>query len=206
MPCQPPRCMPTLDQIAASAAEIRIKKHGRVGTCETCRREFRLPKGERMGSLCHECQAQLDELPPTVLLDTTNRQQQFLDRIATIEGYASLPANWDTYGGLPACEKVVTFAVGLLRELMRASGVPPPRVAPISTGVYMTWEGPTTRAYIEADVGAVLFVAEGHGRRVAEYEDHAYNVSRAAITIKRMGLDGRFSMAGSEKTRKRVPN
>ena len=53
--------------------------------------------------------------------------------------YRDLDENWDTYGGLGASERAVQFSVGLLEWLRVLPEISPPRVSPISTGVYLEW-------------------------------------------------------------------
>jgi hypothetical protein len=73
--------------------------------------------------------------------------------IAEVKSYADLKPNWDTYGGKPACEGAVAFAVELLEQLKSHDAVPVPRVLPISTGVMLNF---TDDCYLEVDEEGVL--------------------------------------------------
>lgn len=102
--------------------------------------------------------------------------------IATVKTYADLPDNWDSYDGLPACEKAITFTVGLLEQLRTRDAIPLPRVLPISSGVYVDF---SDDYYVEVDEdGAASFGLVDEGGLVDS--DGIFSVTHAIAALTEM--------------------
>lgn len=113
----------------------------------------------------------------------TAREAIFAGLVETVQGYASLPKNWDTYGGEPACKKAITFAESLLLKVLQSPRIPHPFPSPIGHGVNLCWSSCFGRLYFETDDGSVLAVAEVGERTIGEYVDPSYSVERAVRFI-----------------------
>ena len=85
--------------------------------------------------------------------------------LAEVTSYEKLPVGWDSYDGLPACGKAVSFAKEILLRLIHLP-VPLPRVSPISTGVHLSWPN----LDIEIDDESVIFDFKGHKDAVEDCE------------------------------------
>lgn len=93
--------------------------------------------------------------------------------------YRNLPFDWDTYGGKPMCDQAGQFAWKLLNNLRLLSDVPLPTIAPISTGVMLTWKREGRDTYFEVDDESVVCHADGwYGR------DPTYDVGDAIELLK----------------------
>ena len=113
----------------------------------------------------------------------TVRDEAGMDRcISEIRAYRALTENWDTYGGRGASEQAVRFAVGLLEELRGCPDIPPPRIAPISHGVYLEWRIGVRSLYIEVDDESAACVFNDGGCEREVDSDFALNVAGAART------------------------
>ena len=96
--------------------------------------------------------------------------------LAEVTSYEKLPVGWDSYNGLPACEKAVSFAKEILLRLIHLPA-PLPRVSPISTGVHLSWPS----LDIEIDDESVVFDFKGAGDAI---EDTEYDWRDAIAHIK----------------------
>jgi len=125
------------------------------------------------------------------LVGDLERERAFEKSISEIHGYRNLEKNWDTYGGLGASEQAVQFSVNLLEELRVRPEISPPRVSPISTGVYIEWRIGDRLLYFEVDEDSLLFVMQQAGRYREDGEDTDFEVARAVDIVKRLhGEDG----------------
>jgi len=132
----------------------------------------------------------------SVLVGDLERELAFEKSISDIRDYRDLEENWDTYGGLGVSEQAVQFSVGLLEELRVRPEISPPRVSPISTGVYIEWHAGDRLLYFEVDEDSVLFVMqEGSGRR-EDGEDPRFDVGRAVEIVKRLHGEDDMSAEG----------
>ena len=127
---------------------------------------------------------------PSVLVGDLERERAFEKSISEIHGYRDLEKNWDTYGGLGASEQAVQFSVGLLEELRVRPEISPPRVSPISTGVYIEWRAGDRLLYFEVDEDSLLFVMQEGGRHREDGEDRDFDVARAVDIVKRLHGEG----------------
>ena len=121
-----------------------------------------------------------------VLVGDRERERAFEDSILEIQSYRDLERNWDTYGGRGASERAVQFSVGLLEEARVRPEISPPRVSPISTGVYLEWRAGDRLLYFEVDEDSLLFVMQGEGRQREDGEDPNFDVARAVEIVKRL--------------------
>ncbi len=121
-----------------------------------------------------------------VLVGDLERERTFEKSISEIHGYRDLEKDWDTYGGLGASEQAVQFSVGLLEELRVRPEMSPPRVSPISTGVYLEWRAGDRLLYFEVDEDSVLFVMQEGERHREDGEDPGFEVARALEIVKRL--------------------
>lgn len=119
------------------------------------------------------------------LVGDSERERAFRERIREVNDYRSLPKNWDTYGGLPACDAPARFASSLLEEVRWLPEILAPYVCPISTGAYIQWQFGDAKLYFEIDEASVLFVMEESGVVVEDGEDAAFNVRRAVELVQR---------------------
>ncbi len=118
---------------------------------------------------------------------TAYNDPAFEELTRQIRSYRDLHDDWDTYGGLPAKEHVVSFAVGLLEELCMRLDTPLPHVAPISTGVYNDWSVGDRILYVEADEDSIMCQTSGFSSRLSEvllYLDPCFDVSRAVRAVR----------------------
>lgn len=120
-----------------------------------------------------------------VLVGDLERERTFEKSISEIHGYRDLEEDWDTYGGFAASEQPAQFSVDLLESLQVRPEILPPRVSPISTGVYIEWRSGDRLLYFEVDEDSVLFVMQEPGRHREDGEDPDFGVSRAAELVKR---------------------
>lgn len=96
-----------------------------------------------------------------------------------VYAYRDLGDDWDTYGGQPLCERAGRFAWALLNKLRLLPEIPLPTVAPISTGVILTWKREGRDTYFEVDDESVVCHADGwYGR------DPTYDVGDAIELLK----------------------
>jgi len=121
---------------------------------------------------------------PGALVGDLERERTFEDSISRIYGYRDLEKDWDTYGGRGASEQAVRFSVSLLEELRAWPEISPPRVSPISTGVYIEWRAGDRRLYFEVDEDSVLFVVQEGGRDRKDGEDPSFDVAQAVKLVK----------------------
>lgn len=121
----------------------------------------------------------------SVLVGDLERERAFEKSISEIHGYRDLEENWDTYGGFAASEQPAQFSVDLLESLQVRPEILPPRVSPISTGVYIEWRYGDRLLYFEVDEDSVLFVMQEPGRHREDGEDPDFGVNRAAELVKR---------------------
>jgi len=120
-----------------------------------------------------------------VTVGDLERERTFEESISSIHGYRDLEENWDTYGGLGASPKPVQFSLGLLEELRVRPEISPPRVSPISTGVYIEWRAGDRLLYFEVDEDSLLFVMQEGGRDREDGEDPDFGIGRAVELVKR---------------------
>ena len=120
-----------------------------------------------------------------VLVGDLERERAFEKSLFEIHGYRDLEENWDTYGGFAASEQPAQFSVDLLESLQVRPEILPPRVSPISTGVYIEWRYGDRLLYFEVDEDSVLFVMQEPGRHREAGEDPDFGVSRAAELVRR---------------------
>jgi hypothetical protein len=110
------------------------------------------------------------------------REAAFSGAVAAVRSYADLPIDWDRYGGAPAQDRPVTFAVALLEELADVPSIPVPTVRPISGGVYLEWRFGEWLLYFEVDGESAL--AHVRGPELSETsEDAAFDVARAKQAV-----------------------
>ena len=122
------------------------------------------------------------------LVGDSERERAFEESISEIHGYRDFEENWDTYGGIGASEQAVRFAVDLLEELRLWPEISPPRVSPISTGVYLEWRAADRLLYFEVDEDSLFYVMQA-GRHREEGEDSDFDVARAVDIVKRLHGD-----------------
>lgn len=118
------------------------------------------------------------------------RLDGIVELVTEIDEYGNLPVNWDTYGGQPACEKARLFARELIFDLYQLRDIPLPAVAPISTGVMLTWKSEGRDTYIEVDDESALFRHEGRMLKRTYGEDPTYNVDDAINLLKALHSQG----------------
>ncbi len=131
-----------------------------------------------------------------VLVGDMVREHTFEKSISEIHGYRDLEKNWDTYGGLGASQQAVQFSVYLLEELRVRPEISPPRVSPISTGVYLEWRAGERLLYFEVDEDSVLFVMQEGERHREDGEDPDFDVARAVDIVKRLHGEDDMSAEG----------
>ncbi len=109
-----------------------------------------------------------------------------------VYAYRDLGDDWDTYGGKPLCKRAGRFAWALLNMLRLSPEIPLPTVAPISTGVMLTWKREGRDTYIEVDDESVLgWHEDGALKRKGTYgEDPTYNVENAVELLKALHSQG----------------
>lgn len=101
-----------------------------------------------------------------------------------IENYKQLIHNWDSYGGKPASQIAVDFAITFLSKFSQQPIAFLPNVSPISTGVFIEWRFGNIFAYLEIDDASVLFSAN-NGIIDLYYEDIDFNVDFALSIIQK---------------------
>lgn len=145
-------------------------------------------------------QSQWEERRSTsgTIVGDVERERAFEKSISAIYGYRDLEENWDTYGGFGASERPIQFSVRLLEKLQMQPEISPPRVSPISTGVYIEWRAGDRLLYFEVDEDSLLFVREEGGRHREDGEDPSFDVARALQIVKR--LHGVSDMSDEEIT------
>ena len=121
-----------------------------------------------------------------VLVGDAERERIFAETISKVYGYRDLEDNWDTYGGSGASEQAVQFSVDLLKELQVCPEILPPRVSPISTGVYLEWRSGDRLLYFEVDEDSLLFVMQEGRRDREDGEDPGFGVNQAVELVKRL--------------------
>jgi hypothetical protein len=121
-----------------------------------------------------------------VLVGDAQRERVFEETISRVYRYRDLEDNWDTYGGFRASEQAVRFSVGLLKELQVRPEISPPRVCPISTGVYLEWRLGDRLLYFEVDEDSLLFVMQQGARDREDGEDPDFGIGRAVELVKRL--------------------
>lgn len=120
----------------------------------------------------------------STVVGTVKRERDFQECISSVENYRNLPTNWDRYGGNPAHQSVVEFAVNLLAHVSLSPEIPAPLVRPISGGVFVEWRFAKSRLYFEIDDESVLrYLQDGYGEETLE--DSSFNIDKAAETIVR---------------------
>ena len=119
------------------------------------------------------------------LVGDRERERTFEESISEIHGYRDLRENWDTYGGIGASDQALQFSVGLLEKLRVRPEISPPRVSPISTGVYLEWRAGDRLLYFEVDEDSLLFVMQEGGRDQEDGEDPDFGIRRAVEVVKR---------------------
>lgn len=113
-----------------------------------------------------------------------DRNLKIVSLLRIVTEYQDLQDNWDTYGGKPACDKAVGFAVKVLKALIVATDIPIPIVSPISTGVFLDWHlGDYDGVYFEVDNESVFTARHGEGPCLS-YEDPTFSVARALEFLK----------------------
>lgn len=98
-----------------------------------------------------------------------------------LAGFAALPPDWDSYGGVPSSPRAVSTATELLVLVAdrlahrEPSAIVPYAVAPIADGgVQIEWHGPRQEIEIEIEVGPngrlnyLLIEGRGEQRRFDE--------------------------------------
>ncbi len=113
------------------------------------------------------------------LVGDANREKAFDQAILEIEKYRHLPRNWDTYRGLPASDRAARFSLDLLRQLKAEIEVAPPRMRPISSGVFIEWRTGMASLYFEIDEMSVLSCHERGDAVLTSGEDATFDVRRA---------------------------
>lgn len=120
----------------------------------------------------------------STLVGAVKRERDFQACISSVEKFRDLPTNWDRYGGNPAPESVVEFAVSLLTHISLSPEIPAPLVRPISGGVFVEWRSAKSRLYFEIDDESVLrYLQDGYGEETLE--DPSFDVKEAEETIVR---------------------
>lgn len=107
-----------------------------------------------------------------------------------VYAYRGLGDDWDTYGGQPLCERAGRFAWALFNKLRLSPEIPLPTVAPISTGVLLTWKTEGVDTYIEVDDESALFRHVGPMLKRTYGEDPTYNVENAVELLKALHSQG----------------
>lgn len=107
-----------------------------------------------------------------------------------VSGYRKLKVSWDTYAGQPICDAALRFANALLGKLYRLPDIPLPTVAPISTGLKLTWKREGRETYFEADDETTLCRHVGPLLKRTYGEDPTYNVKNAVELLKQLHSQG----------------
>lgn len=114
------------------------------------------------------------------------RENIFKKLISEILDYCNLEDNWDTYNGVGASKQAMQFSVDLLKAIQLQSTMPAPRIAPISTGVYLEWRICHHLLYFEVDENSVLFVLQKRMLSSIVEEDSSFDVAKAASMVKKL--------------------
>jgi hypothetical protein len=113
------------------------------------------------------------------LVGDAQRERAFDQAISEIDKYRHLPRNWDTYGGVPTSDRAATFSLNLLQQLKAKIEIAPPRMRPVSGGVFLEWRTGIANLYFEIDEKSVLFCHERGDAVLTSGEDAAFDVRKA---------------------------